>query len=72
MLEAWGAKTKNRTFTETSGFLGLAAEGGKAKHQLSSGKRVVVWPWHPRPPTNHLAQKPLRDPSDFGVGSKLL
>ena len=25
---------------------------------------MVCWPWHPMPPTTHLANTPLRDPSD--------
>jgi hypothetical protein len=36
---------KTTRFPETRGFVDLAAEGGKAKKPLVSGKRVVVWPW---------------------------
>ncbi len=28
--------------------------------------RVVFWPWYPKPPKKHLAQKPLLDPFELG------
>ncbi len=66
-LEAWGTKAKNRTFSRNQLFFGLAADGGKAKQPFFSRKYMVSCPWHPGPPKNHLAQKPLRDPFDLQV-----
>jgi hypothetical protein len=65
LLDAWGTKAKKHICSRNEWFVGLAAEGGNAKKPLISGKRVVSWPWYPRPSKNHWAKKPLRDPSDL-------
>ncbi len=45
----------------------LEAWGTKAQKQHVFQKRVFVWPWYPRQ-KNHLAKKPLRDPSESRLG----
>jgi hypothetical protein len=61
-LEAWSTKAKHNTFSGTYWFIGLAAFGGRVNKPIFSLTSVVFLPWYPRPPTNHLANKPLRDP----------
>ncbi len=50
-------RPKNHKLSGNEWFVGLAAEGGKAKKTLVSGKGVGLWPWYPRPPKKHLANK---------------
>ncbi len=38
-------------------FFGFVAFGGKAIQPFDSGNCVVVWPWYPGPPKNHLAKQ---------------
>ncbi len=58
-------RPKNHTCSGKSCLFGIAAFGGKAKKQLVSGKCVVPWPRHPRPPKKQLTNKPLRDSVDL-------
>ena len=57
-------RPKNHTFSRKYWCIGLAAEGGKANKPQFSSNSVVFWPWYPRLPKKHLANKPLRDPSE--------
>ncbi len=52
-------RQQNHTCSRNARFFGRAAEGGRAKNPPVSGKRVVFWPWYPRPPKNHLAKTTL-------------
>jgi hypothetical protein len=47
-----------------SGSRGQAWPGNDRKQTKAETIVLVVWPWYPKPPENHLAQKPLRDPSE--------
>ncbi len=50
-------------FPKTAVFLALPPKAAKPNKQLFL-KHVVLWPWYPRRPKNHLAKKRLRDPSE--------
>jgi hypothetical protein len=63
VLGGLGAKARSHAFQEPNVLFGHVAEGGKANNPFVSGECVVAWPWYPRPPTKHLATKPLWDPS---------
>ncbi len=46
------------------------AWGTRAKKPHLFLKIVVSWPLYPRPPTNHLAKKPPRDPVGRGTWTR--
>ncbi len=52
-------------FQGGSFFAGLAAFGGKAQTQQVPEHVWFCGLLYPRPPTNHLYKKPVRDPSDL-------
>ncbi len=68
-MEAWGTKAKTPHIFRKPTFFGLAAFGGKAQKLIVSSKCMVFWPWSPRPPKNHLANKPIRDPFEIALES---
>ena len=55
-------RPNNHTSSRREWLVGLAAERGEANKPSCSRTCVVFWPWCPRPPKKHLAQKPLRCP----------
>ncbi len=71
-FEAWGTKAKKPHIFRNIVVFGLVAEGGKANKPVFSSQSHVCWPWYPRPPKNHLAKKPLRDPSGGRVRALLV
>ena len=54
---------KTTLYEEHTGLLALPPSAAKRinQHFLQT---VVFWPWYPRLPKKHLANKPLRDPSE--------
>jgi hypothetical protein len=69
-LEAWGTKAKKPHFSRNILVYWPCRQANKP---VCSWKSVVFWPGYPRPPKNHLANKPLRDPSGAlgGLGGSL-
>ncbi len=63
---AWVPRPNNHTFSRNEMFVGLAAaaEGGRAKQILVSGKCVVFSPRSPKPPTKTLGPQQVRDQFD--------
>jgi hypothetical protein len=65
-LEAWGAKAKKNTLVlENISFWPC----GKATATSIFMQRLVFWPWYPRLPKKHLANKPLAASNHVGVNA---
>ncbi len=71
LLKAWGTEAKKTHVQDKSGCLALPPLAARPTKTLSSWNCVVFCPRCPRPPKNHLAKNPHRDPFDPGLHPKV-